>query len=112
MSSRDATAGDPYSTAGFPAVGKPGSVLGGDPEPGGVFGAGSAAEHAVGSDGAAVAAFHAAEHSSTEFVVEQLIEHVSARRGQRWAAHLSSFWPHPPWLASEPFNRWYTSEDG
>ena len=110
--SMDAAPGEPYSTAHYAAVGKPGCVLGGDPEPAAVFGAGGAAVHAIGADGCAVAAFHRPEHSSTAFVVEQAMEHVSARRGQRWCCHLSSFWPHPPWLASEPFNRMYSPADG
>jgi arylsulfatase A-like enzyme len=51
-----------------------------------------------------------AEHNDTTWHVDQAIDYVSERRGQPWILHLSLLRPHPPWIASEPWNRLYDPE--
>ncbi|MEQ1863304.1 MAG: alkaline phosphatase family protein [Micropepsaceae bacterium] len=48
-----------------------------------------------------------AEHNDTTWHVDQAIDYVSEKRGEPWILHLSLLRPHPPWIASEPWNRRY-----
>lgn len=100
--------GKPFGTGGYAAVGQKGAVLGGEPEPARTLGQGGF-QHATDAEGIPVAAFYKAEHGDTAFAVNQVLTHVSSRRGGLWACHLSVFKPHPPWLAAEPFNSHYTA---
>ena len=52
-------------------------------------------------------AFHAAEHCESAYTVEVGMRHIRARHGAPWALHVSTFRPHPPWLASAPFAQDY-----
>ena len=41
------------------------------------------------------------------------MRHIRARHGAPWALHVSTFRPHPPWLASSPFAaRYHHSQCG
>ncbi len=51
-----------------------------------------------------------AEHNDTTWHVDQAIDYVSAKRSEPWLLHLSLLRPHPPWIASEPWNRLYDPE--
>lgn len=51
-----------------------------------------------------------AEHNDTTWHVDQAIDYVTERRNQPWMLHLSLLRPHPPWIASEPWNRMYDPE--
>ena len=51
-----------------------------------------------------------AEHNDTTWHVDQAIDYVSERRSEPWILHLSLLRPHPPWIASEPWNRLYDPE--
>jgi arylsulfatase A-like enzyme len=51
-----------------------------------------------------------AEHNDTTWHVDQAIDYVSEHRDQPWILHLSLLRPHPPWIASEPWNRLYDPE--
>ena len=48
-----------------------------------------------------------AEHNDTTWHVDQAIDYVGAKRSEPWILHLSLLRPHPPWIASEPWNRAY-----
>ncbi|MEQ1755873.1 MAG: alkaline phosphatase family protein [Micropepsaceae bacterium] len=48
-----------------------------------------------------------AEDGDTTWHVDQAIDFVSERRDVPWILHLSLLRPHPPWIASEPWNRLY-----
>jgi arylsulfatase A-like enzyme len=48
-----------------------------------------------------------AEHNDTTWHVDQAIDYVSEHRDEPWILHLSLLRPHPPWIASEPWNRLY-----
>jgi arylsulfatase A-like enzyme len=50
------------------------------------------------------------EHNDTTWHVDQAIDYVSAHRNEPWILHLSLLRPHPPWIASEPWNRLYDPE--
>ena len=51
-----------------------------------------------------------AEHNDTTWHVDQAIDYVSEHRDEPWILHLSLLRPHPPWIASEPWNRLYDPE--
>ena len=51
-----------------------------------------------------------AEHNDTTWHVDQAIDYVSTHRNTPWILHLSLLRPHPPWIASEPWNRLYDPE--
>lgn len=51
-----------------------------------------------------------AEHNDTTWHVDQAIDAISERRDEPWIIHLSLLRPHPPWIASEPWNRLYDPE--
>jgi arylsulfatase A-like enzyme len=51
-----------------------------------------------------------AEHNDTTWHVDQAIDYVSEHRNRPWILHLSLLRPHPPWIASEPWNRLYDPE--
>ncbi|MBP6014055.1 MAG: alkaline phosphatase family protein [Alphaproteobacteria bacterium] len=51
-----------------------------------------------------------AEHNDTTWHVDQAIDYVSEHRDEPWLLHLSLLRPHPPWIASEPWNRLYDPE--
>lgn len=51
-----------------------------------------------------------AEHNDTTWHVDQAIDYVSEHREEPWILHLSLLRPHPPWIASEPWNRLYDPE--
>lgn len=51
-----------------------------------------------------------AEHNDTTWHVDQAIDYVSEHRDVPWMLHLSLLRPHPPWIASEPWNRLYDPE--
>lgn len=48
-----------------------------------------------------------AEHDDTTWHVDQAIDYISEHRREPWLLHLSLLRPHPPWIASEPWNRLY-----
>jgi arylsulfatase A-like enzyme len=52
-----------------------------------------------------------AEHNDTTWHVDQAIDYVSEKRDEPWILHLSLLRPHPPWIASEPWNRLYDPEN-
>jgi arylsulfatase A-like enzyme len=51
-----------------------------------------------------------AEHNDTTWHVDQAIDYVSENRNEPWILHLSLLRPHPPWIASEPWNKLYDPE--
>ena len=51
-----------------------------------------------------------AEHNDTTWFVDEAIDYVTAKRAEPWILHLSLLRPHPPWIASEPWNRRYDPE--
>ena len=51
-----------------------------------------------------------AEHNDTTWHVDQAIDYISEKRNAPWLLHLSLLRPHPPWIASEPWNRLYDPE--
>jgi len=51
-----------------------------------------------------------AKDNDTAWHVDQAIDYVSERKREPWILHLSLFRPHPPWIASEPWNRLYDPE--
>jgi arylsulfatase A-like enzyme len=51
-----------------------------------------------------------AEHNDTTWHVDQAIDYISEKRSTPWLLHLSLLRPHPPWIASEPWNRLYDPE--
>jgi len=51
-----------------------------------------------------------AEHNDTTWHVDQAIDYVSEHKHEPWILHLSLLRPHPPWIASEPWNRLYDPE--
>ncbi|MBI1210987.1 MAG: sulfatase-like hydrolase/transferase [Alphaproteobacteria bacterium] len=51
-----------------------------------------------------------AEHNDTTWDVDQAIDYVSEHRAHPWLLHLSLLRPHPPWIASEPWNKLYDPE--
>ena len=61
----------------------------------------------VDDEGFAAPAFWAAEHSESAYSAAVAMRHIRARHGAPWALHVSTFHPHPPWLAAAPFNRQY-----
>lgn len=48
-----------------------------------------------------------AEDNDTTWHVDQAIDYVSTHRNQPWILHLSLLRPHPPWIASAPWNQRY-----
>ena len=51
-----------------------------------------------------------AEHNDTTWHVDQAIDYISEKRNTPWLLHLSLLRPHPPWIASEPWNKFYDPE--
>ena len=51
-----------------------------------------------------------AEHNDTTWHVDQAIDYIAEHRAQPWHLHLSLLRPHPPWIASEPWNKLYDPE--
>jgi arylsulfatase A-like enzyme len=51
-----------------------------------------------------------AEDNDTSWHVDQAINYLSEKQGDPWILHLSLLRPHPPWIASEPWNRRYDPE--
>jgi arylsulfatase A-like enzyme len=51
-----------------------------------------------------------AQHNDTTWHVDQGIDYISEHRDEPWILHLSLLRPHPPWIASEPWNRLYDPE--
>ena len=94
----------------FAKVGVAGAVLGGDPAT--LVGDG-AFQHALDADGVPVAAFYKPEHGDTAFAVNQVLAHVKEQQvgSTPWACHLSAYKPHPPWLATAPYNAQYLPAD-
>ncbi|NMM44583.1 alkaline phosphatase family protein [Rhodospirillaceae bacterium KN72] len=52
-----------------------------------------------------------AEDSNAAFLTNSAIDYVSARRGQKWFAHITYISPHPPWIVSEPYHARYDAAD-
>lgn len=52
-----------------------------------------------------------AEHNDTTWHVDHAIDAISERRDEPWIIHLSLLRPHPPWIASEPWNKLYDPEN-
>lgn len=48
-----------------------------------------------------------AEDNDTTWHVDQAMDYVSEHREEPWILHLSLLRPHPPWIASEPWNALY-----
>jgi arylsulfatase A-like enzyme len=48
-----------------------------------------------------------AEHHDTHFMVDQVIEYLTAHGDRPWIVHLSLLRPHPPWVAPEPYHALY-----
>lgn len=51
-----------------------------------------------------------AADNDTTWHVDQAINYLSDRQTEPWILHLSLLRPHPPWIASEPWNRRYDPE--
>ena len=51
-----------------------------------------------------------AEDDDTAWHVSTAIDHINQHRKESWALHLSLLRPHPPWIASDPWNRLYDPE--
>lgn len=54
-------------------------------------------------------AIRAADNDTT-WHVDQAIDYISEKRAQPWILHLSLLRPHPPWIASAPWNSFYDPE--
>jgi arylsulfatase A-like enzyme len=52
----------------------------------------------------------AAEHSQTAYLTGRLLEWIDMQPTQGWFAHLSLIHPHPPFVASAPYNDMYPPE--
>ena len=52
-------------------------------------------------------AFYNAEDSDTAFLTNACLNHLAARQGQGWFAHLTYLRPHQPLVAPAPYNRMY-----
>jgi len=48
-----------------------------------------------------------AEHSQTAYLTDRVIEHLDATGDEPWFVHLSYLRPHPPYLATRPYNDMY-----
>ena len=48
-----------------------------------------------------------AEDSDTAFLTDEVIKALSARRRERWCAHVNYIRPHPPFVAPVPYNSLY-----
>ena len=51
-----------------------------------------------------------AEDNNTAWHVDTAIDYIAGHRKEPWALHLSLLCPHPPWIASEPWNKLYDPE--
>ena len=49
----------------------------------------------------------AAEDSQAAFLVDEVIDYLSVNQDRPWLVHISSFTPHPPFVAPEPYNTMY-----
>ena len=49
----------------------------------------------------------APEDSAAGFLTDKVIEHLSASESEAWFVHLSYLAPHPPFIASAPYNAMY-----
>lgn len=52
-----------------------------------------------------------AEHSISAFLTDALLRFISVRREQSWFAHAAYIKPHPPFIASAPYNEMYNPAD-
>lgn len=52
-----------------------------------------------------------AEDNDTTWQVTRAIHFIAEQRKSSWALHLSLLRPHPPWIASEPWNRLYDPQE-
>lgn len=48
-----------------------------------------------------------AQDNDTAWHVDQAIDYIIGKATDPWILHLSLLRPHPPWIASEPWNRFY-----
>ena len=61
----------------------------------------------VDAEGFAAPAFYKEEHSESSYTCDLGLRHVRSRRGAPWALHVSTYHPHPPFLAAAPFAHEY-----
>ena len=59
----------------------------------------------------AAAAAYPTEDGLAGFLTEKVIEHLSAKGREPWFVHVSFFPPHPPFIASAPYNAMYAPDD-
>ena len=59
----------------------------------------------------AAAAAYPTEDGLAGFLTEKVIEHLSAKGREPWFMHVSYFPPHPPFIASAPYNAMYAPDD-
>ncbi|MFA5120584.1 alkaline phosphatase family protein [Zavarzinia sp.] len=51
-----------------------------------------------------------AEDSITAFLTGEVLAHLESEGERPWFVHLSWFCPHPPWVASEPYNTMFDAD--
>lgn len=56
-------------------------------------------------------AVYAADDSNTAFLVDEAIDHLSARGDSPWFLHISFLSPHPPLVVPEPYHDMYDAND-
>ena len=56
-------------------------------------------------------ALYSAEDSQASFLVGQVIDYLSVNRDRPWLVHISSFTPHPPFVAPAPYNSMYDPDE-
>ena len=59
----------------------------------------------------AAASAYPTEDGLAGFLTEKVIEHLSAKGQEPWFVHVSFFPPHPPFIASAPYNAMYAPDD-
>ena len=55
--------------------------------------------------------FYKAVDSDTAFLTDELLKDLSVRAEQDWFAHVTYIRPHPPLVASAPYNKMYNPDD-
>ena len=68
-------------------------------------------DRAPGQAISAAASAYPAEDGIAGFLTEKVIEYLSAKGQEPWFVHLSYLAPHPPFIASAPFNAMYDAGD-
>ena len=68
-------------------------------------------DRAPGQAISAAASAYPLEDGITGFLTEKVIEHLSAKGQEPWFVHVSYLAPHPPFIASAPFNAMYDPDE-